>query len=1184
MPAKNAPPAQRTVDDETARAARYKRALLDAGQAATERADVADAQRGYIDQALGAIRSDLDMYKTRSYFYKMTAAQFDWEAAKDAYGRANLGAKDAALTVQAWRAVEHHIALQSRRSRLDMKKAALRSRTQEARPWQEQVAAAQARFAGAVERAIDRSEGQLTVVDDQIKEQESIETSAAVAVQAAIQQAAQLAVEQDTIHGAADEFARRRQRLIDGDVIDAEESLASAVQRLTGIVASAEAALARIAQQRADAQIQRDIADQRLEREGKALTEAEIAHSQLNAQLQKLISDAATLGGIARIRNLMQTDDLDLTVELVDILDAVEKARAGADREIVELNEAMAAGERALLSLRTDKLLPPRLQVQKVIEELTAAGVSAVPGWKYLATHIRPDQHRRVIEELPAVVDGVIVYEVEPAVAAEHLTKPVEEAVAIAHVSVFGEHPAPYVVCGPAPAQYDEAAAEVEFELRTRAHTEITTARDMLLIQRSGDEQLLARLNTFRAGVPDDGAAGLRERVGAAAAKLGSAREHVEATSQLRKSLQATLDDLADEQSREDTRRLTAQGAVPSVSTLADDEAEKILPGQRRLEKIPAELDAVEEKTQRAQKRLSDARSAAAELAAERASIASDVAKLKAKLVTLPAAEPTDQSIDAAQAAVESAEEELRQRFPEETLRREVDTAEKEVTAAAESWKRHTDAEQARALELQDSIGAGDQAARQVAEERAQKAAESAARQLGEANSESAAAEGVYYAARRQFDNRKSRADPGLVQATDRDSAAELANACDAESEQLEVQRHRREQERNAAVELRDQQRKRAEVLTALVVPLRHIDAGADKVDIVISDDDAEVQARVSSIANDLDEADGLFNEADAAFTECADAVANWASEEKFYRLAEDEHGQAVRRVRAMLRDKASVLRVAASAETLGDDLRLRSSKIAEQLQQVEATKANIGAKLTDLVSEALSSLGRVSRLSELPEGIGNWDHRRFIDVSPRTAPTRDQIGLRVADLTDSMVNGRTVESDPVELLWMATDAAVSEGFRARILKPTPEQSITPLPVSEMQKWSGAENLTASVMLFCVLARLRAERRNTDGAPAAGGVLPLDNPVGKSSLPAFLTLHRKVARANGVQLVYWTGLGDLGALTVFPRIAALRKRPSINRAGRAYVAVDEDRSRTDADDHLATQQVLDVITSVRRES
>lgn len=87
MPAKNAPPAQRTVDDETARAARYKRALLDAGQAATERADVADAQRGYIDQALGAIRSDLDMYKTRSYFYKMTAAQFDWEAAKDAYGR-----------------------------------------------------------------------------------------------------------------------------------------------------------------------------------------------------------------------------------------------------------------------------------------------------------------------------------------------------------------------------------------------------------------------------------------------------------------------------------------------------------------------------------------------------------------------------------------------------------------------------------------------------------------------------------------------------------------------------------------------------------------------------------------------------------------------------------------------------------------------------------------------------------------------------------------------------------------------------------------------------------------------------------------------------------------------------------------------------------------------------------------
>jgi hypothetical protein len=77
--------------------------------------------------------------------------------------------------------------------------------------------------------------------------------------------------------------------------------------------------------------------------------------------------------------------------------------------------------------------------------------------------------------------------------------------------------------------------------------------------------------------------------------------------------------------------------------------------------------------------------------------------------------------------------------------------------------------------------------------------------------------------------------------------------------------------------------------------------------------------------------------------------------------------------------------------------------------------------------------------------------------------------------------------------------------------------------------------------------------------------------VGKANYLPFLELQRKVARANGVQLVYWTGIGDLGAVTTFPRIAAMHKRPSTTRAGRAYVTADDETSR----------QVLDVVSAVR---
>jgi hypothetical protein len=123
-----------------------------------------------------------------------------------------------------------------------------------------------------------------------------------------------------------------------------------------------------------------------------------------------------------------------------------------------------------------------------------------------------------------------------------------------------------------------------------------------------------------------------------------------------------------------------------------------------------------------------------------------------------------------------------------------------------------------------------------------------------------------------------------------------------------------------------------------------------------------------------------------------------------------------------------------------------------------------------------------------------------------------------------------------------------------------------------MRKWSGGENLTASLVLFCVLARLRAEQRTGAKNGSAGGVVPLDNPVGKANYLPFLDLQRRVARASGVQLVFWTGIGDLGAVTTFPRIAAMHKRPSTTRAGRAYVQVDPDNS-----------QVVDVVSAVRRE-
>lgn len=335
----------------------------------------------------------------------------------------------------------------------------------------------------------------------------------------------------------------------------------------------------------------------------------------------------------------------------------------------------------------------------------------------------------------------------------------------------------------------------------------------------------------------------------------------------------------------------------------------------------------------------------------------------------------------------------------------------------------------------------------------------------------------------------------------------------------------------------------------------------------------------VTALARQLEAAEGAHTAAMSARSQRADALRSWAQQDRFARVADDKHGMAVRQLRDLLRSDSVIDRVAPRANVLALDLATREKAITQQITQVETHKRNVVVRLADLVSEALADLSRASTLSELPAQIGPWAGQQFLTVAPRTRPTPEQVLLRVGELVGRMVTAGKVDLDPVELLWRSTDAAVIDGFRASILKPAPDQPPGRTPVEDMHKWSGGENLTASLVLFCVLAKLRAENRSGAKAGASGGVVPLDNPLGKANYLPFLELQRKVAAANGVQLLFWTGIGDLAAVGAFPRIAAMRKKPAAGRPGIAYVVADTDASGT-GDDAV---QLVEQISSVRAE-
>ncbi len=111
------------------------------------------------------------------------------------------------------------------------------------------------------------------------------------------------------------------------------------------------------------------------------------------------------------------------------------------------------------------------------------------------------------------------------------------------------------------------------------------------------------------------------------------------------------------------------------------------------------------------------------------------------------------------------------------------------------------------------------------------------------------------------------------------------------------------------------------------------------------------------------------------------------------------------------------------------------------------------------------------------------------------------------------------------------------------------------MPVSDLPTFSGGEQLTAAVLLYCTLSQLRARLRGRRGT---GGVLVLDNPIGKSSNATLLDLQRRVADGLGVQLVYTTAVDDRDAIAALPNRIRLRNERSDRATGNHHVEVEQD--------------------------
>ncbi|MEU9303022.1 hypothetical protein [Streptomyces sp. NPDC048269] len=871
----------------------------------------------------------------------------------------------------------------------------------------------------------------------------------------------------------------------------------------------------------------------------------------------------------------LTAEDLDRNAE--DLHDLLTDGVAAAERQLFELRTAAADDSRILGALGDGGLLPPGPDVLATVEYLGEHGIPALPGWRYLAQSVDPADHAAVLAARPELVDGVVITDPDTHSRAREVlsgaallprsTVAVGTAAALLAPLPQADDNAVFLV-PPNPAMHDEHAADEERQaLRTRATARDTEIRD-LAARLAGDRELAARLASWRTGCPPGRLAELAQQAEAARAFA----EEADAELAEARTVRAEADEAAADAARvRDERQDTAQRARRVADALAGlayrlreragwqarlrELADEAAESEARAEVCLDRARAADEDRRAAQRAADDARRTARALRAERAEIAGAPEPLPEDDGTVKAPLPDLRE------AYRAASQLYEKVGVGADLRAEQARAESDESAALAELDRLTNKVRTRAAQLLESTDGADGPSRQAAAARAESLvqmletrASAASEQLGRLRGEAerhAPAEGEAHTelpeelVPEHVEHAQALLRTATAQLAAHTAAVESARAAHADL----LRAHRTAEDGAGGFD------ETAAMLRDLLRDHTHAEDEQEPVPHPGTLEEArqsatEARRSLRGCAADL-------SAAESAVREASDVLVRHANSNRY----EQVRTPARQQIREL---PASALPEHAAAWATAFAPRLRV--LTDELAQLERNRDSIVDRLRGLVESALATLRSAQRLSQLPEGLGEWSGQEFLRIrfeEPDQATLTERLGEVIDEATRAAVKKNSTASfgegrrDGMSLLLRGVQAALEpKGISVEILKPDAVLRAERVPVGQMgDVFSGGQLLTAAIALYCTMAALRSNDRGRDKHRHAG-TLFLDNPIGRANATYLLELQRAVSDALGVQLLYTTGLFDTTALAEFPLVIRLRNDADL-RAGLKYISVEE---------------------------
>lgn len=319
--------------------------------------------------------------------------------------------------------------------------------------------------------------------------------------------------------------------------------------------------------------------------------------------------------------------------------------------------------------------------------------------------------------------------------------------------------------------------------------------------------------------------------------------------------------------------------------------------------------------------------------------------------------------------------------------------------------------------------------------------------------------------------------------------------------------------------------------------------AAPDAPDVSLETLDEDL-ARIEAV---LREAQGRAAELDKDRRRAAEALRRWCDHDDFATLRSEVSG----RVRAL-----SDLALEEEASRFMEQLSLRVAQLDAAIADGERHHAQVCRLVLDMAESGLRQVRLAASSSRVPDRVPDIGGQHFLRITtsePSDPATRLAL---VSSLVDELVAEEDIPTGP-ELVRRAV-RRIARPFRVRVLNPDTSAQRRSIPIAETSKFSGGEQLTCAILLYCTLAGVRARNRGRARQPSS--VLMLDNPVGRASRRRFLEMQREFARAMGVQLVYTTAVNDHEALSVLPNVIRLRNERVDRTRGHRLVEFDEDEA------------------------